>query len=69
MVFPPGENGCHKLWNSSKSDALLYVDFDTTHVADVVFYPQSEKVGIVVNGTLHSCYKETDRTDYYHGES
>ena len=68
IVFPPGESGGHKIWNTSESATLRYIDVDTTTMSDVIFYPESEKVGMVLNGTPHSYYKEEDKTGYYDGE-
>ena len=68
IVFPPGEDGCHKIWNSSETETLRYLDFDTTTMSDVMFYPQSDKIGMVLNGTPHSYYKASDKVDYYDGE-
>jgi uncharacterized cupin superfamily protein len=68
VVFPPGEEGGHKIWNTSASEKLLYVDFDTTAASNVVFYPHSNKVGMLLNGRWHSCYRESDQAGYYDGE-
>ena len=68
VVFPPGKNGCHKIWNSSEKDALRYIDFDTTAMSDVVFYPQSDKIGMILNGIPSSYFKKADKVDYYDGE-
>ena len=68
IVFPPGEGGCHKIWNCSATESLRYIDFDTTTMSDVIFYPQSDKIGMVLNGTPHSFFKGTDAVDYYDGE-
>jgi uncharacterized cupin superfamily protein len=68
IVFPCGEEGCHKIWNSSDTETLRYLDYGTTTMSDVIFYPQSDKIGMILNGTPHSFFKEADKVDYYNGE-
>jgi len=68
LVFPPGSAGSHKLCNTSPTEVLRYLDCDTTSRSDVAFYPDSGKIGLILNGKPHSFYKEADRTSYYDGE-
>lgn len=68
IVFPPGEAGAHKLWNASDSEPLVYLDCDTVVDSDVVFYPHSDKVGLIVNGEPVAIYRRNDDVDYYEGE-
>ena len=68
IVFPPGEAGSHKIYNTSPKEVLRYLDCDTTSSSDISFYPDSGKVGLIVDGKVHSFYKESDKTNYYEGE-
>lgn len=45
-VFPCGEKGLHKLINTSRTDKLLYIDFDTANSSDIIHYVDSNKIGI-----------------------
>lgn len=38
--------GAHKLTNTSKTENLVYIDFDVIHDLDVTVYPDSNKIGI-----------------------
>lgn len=67
LYFPANENGAHKLTNSSSSELLVYLDFDTAHDLDVAFYPDSGKIG-VWGKDINQLYKLTDSVDYYEGE-
>ena len=69
IVFPPGEAGTHKIFNTSQSEMLLYIDFGTTAQADVTFYPDSQKIGMILNGKPSKDYFKTiTAVDYYEGE-
>ena len=69
IVFPPGKAGAHKIINTSQSEPLRYIDFDTTAQADVSFYPNSQKIGMILNGkTSKDYFKEDKAVDYYEGE-
>lgn len=46
LRFPVGEKGVHQLKNTSKDQMLRYLDFGTTNHPDVVFMPDSNKVGL-----------------------
>lgn len=67
LFFPTGEKGAHKLTNSSDTEMLVYLDFDTKNNLDVAFYPDSNKVGIYGDG-VRQLYKTEDQVDYYEGE-
>ena len=68
-VFPPGRAGAHKILNPSPSETLRYIDFDTTAAADVAFYPDSQKIGLILEGKASKdCFKEASAVDYYEGE-
>lgn len=69
IVFPPGISGSHKLTNVSDTETLRYLDVDTLSNADVVHYPDSNKIGIIRGGGAASLfYKNGIQTDYYDGE-
>jgi len=67
LFFPAGKNGAHKLTNTSDSEPLTYLDFDTYNDVDVAFYPDSGKVGIWGKG-VDQVYKVERQVDYYEGE-
>ena len=67
LFFPAGEQGAHKLTNSSDSAPLVYIDFDTIAAMDVAVYPDSRKVGIW-SAELNKVFRLADKTHYYDGE-
>ena len=67
LVFPSGEIGAHKLTNSSDTDVLAYIDFDTYHSPEVSFMPDSDKF-IVYGKGLRKNMKNGTEVDYYDGE-
>lgn len=48
--FPVGEKGVHQLKNTSNDSPLKYLDFGTTNHPDLVFMPDSNKVGLFGGG-------------------
>jgi len=68
ICCPPGQDGAHKLTNASKTEKLVYIDFDTVHSPDVVYYPDSNKVGVYIDGREPSFFIEDTSVDYYEGE-
>lgn len=58
--FPVGENGAHQLKNTSADKPLKYLDFGTTNHPDLVFMPDSNKVGIFGGGA--PCQSMKNRT-------
>ena len=68
IVFPATEEGAHKLGNPSESEILTYLDFDTLDFPDVIFYPDSNKVGVAVSSKNAMFYKRDSDVDYYDGE-
>ncbi|GAB1858024.1 hypothetical protein MHTCC0001_28610 [Flavobacteriaceae bacterium MHTCC 0001] len=48
--FPVGEKGAHQLKNISGDKVLKYLDFGTTNHPDIVFMPDSNKLGLFVGG-------------------
>ena len=67
LFFPTGEQGAHKLTNSSKTDNLVYLDFDVVHEIDIAEYPDSGKIG-VWGKEINRIYPKTSNVDYYDGE-
>lgn len=68
IVCPPSEKGAHKIINSSQTEMLVYFSCDTVNSPEVVVYPNSNKVGILVNGKPGIFYKKDTNVDYYDGE-
>ena len=67
LFFPAGENGAHKLTNTSQSEMLVYLDFDIVHDLDVTMYPDSGKIGIWGMDT-NKIYRIGDDVGYYENE-
>ncbi len=67
LFFPAQPAGAHKLTNTSDTELLVYLDYDTCHDVDVAFYPDSEKIGVWPGGQGH-VYRLADEVDYYEGE-
>lgn len=68
IVLPPGEDGAHRITNTSASELLVYLDCDTTSAADVAFYPHSGKVGFIIDGQPNTFFETSENVDYYKGE-
>ncbi|MCQ1529942.1 cupin domain-containing protein [Lutispora saccharofermentans] len=68
VVCPPSENGAHRIINNSQTETLVYLDFDTVNSPEVVFYPNSDKVGVIVQGESSTFYRKNTNVDYYEGE-
>ena len=68
IVFPCGENKLHKLINTSSTDKLLYIDFDTTNYPDIINYVYSNKIGIIEHNISSTFFRNTDNVNYYEGE-
>jgi len=68
LVFPPREEGLHKITNSSESAMLVYLDVGTKELLDVVHYPDSQKIGVIKHNELSKFYMEDDVVGYYQDE-
>lgn len=68
IVCPPTEKSAHKIINSSENEVLKYIDFDTTNSPDIVHYPDSGKVGIIVHNKSNSFFKSSEEVYYYDEE-
>jgi len=54
ITFPTGKEGAHVISNGSYTEKLVYIDFDTIHVPEIVHMPDSNKIMIIgpySNGT------------------
>ncbi len=68
LIFCPcGEAGAHRLTNTSDSETMVYLDFDTVTSTNVCVYPDSRKVA-VWSPTLRKVYRIEDNVDYYDRE-
>jgi len=67
LFFPPNNDGAHKLTNKSKTENLVYIDFDVINKVDVTVYPDSSKIVVWGEGT-NKIFKLEDSTAYYDGE-
>lgn len=67
FFFPAGEDGAHKLTNTSDCENLVYLDFDTVHDSDVCIYPDSMKIG-VYGKNINKIFMAADEVEYYDGE-
>ncbi len=67
LFFPTGPEGAHKLSNPSKTENLVYIDFDSVHDVDIAVYPDSDKIGIWGMG-VNEVFQQLDAVPYYHGE-
>ena len=54
ITFPTGKDGAHVIRNGSDTEKLIYIDFDTVHVPEIVHLPDANKVMVIgpySNGT------------------
>jgi uncharacterized cupin superfamily protein len=65
IVCPAGKNGAHKITNCSETENLIYLDVDTNNTPDIVYYPNSNKVGVRAAGGIHDNYSLDNKIDYY----
>ncbi len=68
VICPPYEKGAHNITNTSETETLVYLDVDTASSTDVVFYPDSGKVGVLVQDHYRAFFRKTDEASYYDGE-
>ena len=67
LVFPACEAGAHKITNASKTEMLVYIDFDTYHSPEVSFMPDSQKAVVYGKG-IRKIIREGAEVEYYDGE-
>ena len=68
IVCPPSEKSAHKIINSSQTDMLVYFECDTVHSPDVVYYPNSDKIGVLVDGKQSTFFRNNTNVPYFEGE-
>ena len=69
LIFcPAGEDGAHRLTNTSDSEMLVYLDFDAIPQRDVCIYPDSHKMA-VWSPEFSGVYRIEDKVDYYDREN
>jgi uncharacterized cupin superfamily protein len=68
IICPPSEKGAHRIINSSQTEMLVYFECDTFNSTEVVCYPHSDKVGIIINGKSGTFYNKDTNVSYYEGE-
>ena len=68
IVCHPGAKGAHKIINTSETEMLTYLDCDTANSPDVVFYPNSGKIGVLVQGENGMFFDRSSEVNYYKGE-
>lgn len=69
IVFPHSQpEAAHRLINTSATEPLKYIDFDTVKPADIIHYPKSEKTGIIIHNQERAFYKDGTDVEYYDGE-
>lgn len=68
IVCPPGERGAHRIVNASEAEDLVYFEVDAVSSPDVVFYPNSDKVGVIITGKPSAFYERLSKVPYYKGE-
>jgi len=67
LAFPANENGAHKLINSSETEMLIYLDFDTYNSPEISHLLDSGKVVVYGRG-FRQIFKESSEIGYYDGE-
>ena len=67
IFFPANANGAHKMTNTSDTESLIYLDFDTIHDVEVAVYPDTNKIGIFTD-TIRQLHKRDESVPYYEGE-
>lgn len=68
IVCPPNAKGAHKIINTSETEMLTYLDCDTANSPDVVFYPATDKVGMLIQGESSMFFDKSSQVGYYKGE-
>lgn len=58
ITFPAGKEGAHVIRNSSTAEKLVYIDFDTVNVPEIVHFPDTNKI-MVVGRYSTGIYDET----------
>lgn len=67
-LFTPTEKGAHKLTNTSETETRVYLDVDTNRRPNVVFYPDSDKIGVMAGLEMKNQFMDDTDVDYDTGE-
>lgn len=76
IAYPAGPDHAHSIRNTGKGP-LRYLCFSTTHITEVVGYPDSNKFGVVgmadpvkgiMGAKIKMIIKDQPSVDYYEGE-
>lgn len=67
LFFPAGEEWAHKITNTSETEQLIYINFDTTNTVEATIYPDSNKVEIAHKNFIKH-FNLDDEKDYYDRE-
>ncbi len=67
VCFPPGPAGAHKLMNRSESPARMLL-FSSSRSPAVAVYPDSDKVGVYVDGADDLIFKRGTAVPWSEGE-
>lgn len=68
VVFPPGKNSAHRLYNPSQTQPLVYLDVDTSRSPDIPHYPETGKTGISLRGEPGMYFQDDAQVGYFDGE-
>lgn len=47
ITFPPGPDYAHSIRNSSSTEKLIYIDFDTHNLPEITHFPDTGKVEVL----------------------
>lgn len=68
IVCPPTKDSAHLITNISGVETLTYIDFDTTNFPDIVNYPHSDKIGVIIDNQPSTFFNNDSKVNYYDGE-
>ena len=68
IVCPAGEEGAHRITNTSESEPLTYIDIDTVPKTDMAVYPRTGKIGVFTTDGFAKWYKADGNVKYYDEE-
>ena len=58
----------HRTINSLHTEMLVNFECDTVSSPDLVYYPNSDEIGIMVDGKPGIFYQNNTNVDYFEGE-
>ncbi|URZ18163.1 cupin domain-containing protein [Clostridium felsineum] len=68
ILCPPMKKGGHLIENISDKESLEYLEFDVSDYPDVIFYPKSNKIGIIEDMEEKFFFDKESTVDYYKNE-